>query len=153
MDEIVKPELIMRIIFSDNKYEINAELLDTIRAVLEAAARMEGSAENSELSVTFVNDEEIRKLNAKFRGKDEPTDVLSFPMGGELLGDIVINADAAVRQAREYGHSLRRELAFLAAHSMLHLLGFDHKDKAEEDEMCEKQEEILKTLGIGRDIL
>ena len=142
----------MRIIFSDNKNEINAELLDTIYSVAEKTALLEGYAEDSEVSVTFVNDEEIRLLNKKFRGKDELTDVLSFPMGGELLGDIIINADAAARQAREYGHSLRRELAFLAAHSMLHLLGYGHDTKNAEDEMCEKQEAVLKALGIGRGI-
>ena len=131
-----------------------------------------------EISVNLVitDNEEIRKVNAEFRLIDSPTDVLSFPMvdypspasfdfleteegddcfnpdSGELmLGDIVISVARARAQAEEYGHSLRREFAFLVAHSMLHLLGYDHMTPEEAAVMEAKQEEVLQRLGITRD--
>ena len=131
-----------------------------------------------EISVNLVitDNEEIRKVNAEFRLIDAPTDVLSFPMvdypspasfdfleteegddcfnpdSGELmLGDIVISVARARAQAEEYGHSLRREFAFLVAHSMLHLLGYDHMTPEEAAVMEAKQEEVLQRLGITRD--
>ncbi|MBR4799292.1 MAG: rRNA maturation RNase YbeY, partial [Clostridia bacterium] len=103
-------------------------------------------------------DRAIRKLNREHRGIDKATDVLSFPMFEfgtpevpTLLGDIVISRDTAYRQAKEYGHSPRREFCFLAAHSALHLLGYDHESETEREEMEAKQEEILNKLGITRE--
>ena len=123
----------------------------------------------AQISVTIVDNEEIRTLNAQFRDKDVPTDVLSFPMlefdedGNVIdsdfdfdeeevvLGDIVISAERAMEQAKELGHSFLREMAFLTVHSMLHLLGYDHVDDPEGEKiMIEKQNEILNRLNITR---
>lgn len=113
-----------------------------------------------EVSLTFCGDEYIKKLNAKYRKRDTATDVLSFPLcdfrnGDEPdeelneLGDIVINLERAQTQADEIGHSLEREVAFLAIHSTLHLLGLDHERSAEEDEfVCSLQDEIIKLVKI-----
>lgn len=119
-------------------------------------------------SVNFVTEEEIRALNKKFREIDRVTDVLSFPnldkkadeklanfqkevVDGELfLGDIVICKKVAKRQAKEFGHSLKREVCFLALHGLLHLLGFDHIEKADEKLMTETAEKILQKFGVTR---
>ncbi len=121
---------------------------------------------SAEISVTFITNKAIHKLNREHRGKDRPTDVLSFPMWEReelldgsafdghavTLGDIIISAEKAKAQAEEYGHSLEREMTFLAVHSTLHLLGYDH-EVSEEDEryMNEKQEEILTKIGLTRE--
>ncbi|MCL2593313.1 MAG: rRNA maturation RNase YbeY, partial [Defluviitaleaceae bacterium] len=117
---------------------------------------------NAEISILIVNDLEIQKINKEHRKKDMPTDVLSFPLfdfaSGEyppkneayLLGDIVISIDTAKRQAEEYEHSLEREFGFLTAHSMLHLMGYDHETLEEEQEMFKKQKEILAKLELRR---
>ena len=120
----------------------------------------EGSAE---ISVTFVDDEQIKELNKKHRDIDKSTDVLSFPLGedgkydvnpetgAKILGDIVISMESAVRQAEEYGHPLQREVAFLTVHSMLHLLGYDHVNGGlEAVHMREKEEAVLTQLGLKR---
>ena len=110
-----------------------------------------------QLSVTFVRSRTIHTINRDYRGIDRPTDVLSFPMMEfEMpevyvsLGNIVISVETARRQAEEYGHSLKRELCFLCAHSALHLLGYDHETEDEREEMEAKQREILDALGIKR---
>jgi len=109
----------------------------------------------SEISVTLVTDSEIRALNRQYRGIDKATDVLSFSIGdvnrdseAVVLGDIVISAETAVRQAGLYGHGVERELAFLTVHGALHLLGYDHMNKADEAAMYAKQDLILQKLGI-----
>jgi probable rRNA maturation factor len=134
---------------------------ELVRRVLEEAARREGVSD-AEVSVTLVDDRRIWELNRQYRGVDRPTDVLSFAMregetepvlgeeGRELLGDIIISVETAERQAREYGHSLERELAFLAVHGFLHLLGYDHQSPEEEAVMFAKQEEVLTGLGLVR---
>ena len=108
-----------------------------------------GTAENS---VTFTDDARIQELNREFRNKDMPTDVLSFPMDSYgTLGDIVISAQRALFQSKEYGHSAEREIAFLTVHSMLHLLGYDHETNEEDEKrMFAAQEEILKIMGLER---
>jgi probable rRNA maturation factor len=136
-----------------------------IRRALWAAARSEGLSAVCEVTVTITDDEKIRYLNHVNRGIDRSTDVLSFPLGedgnfdinpetgGVMLGDMVISFPHAVRQAFEYGHSLERECAFLAVHSMLHLLGYDHETgEADERIMNEKTEAILKTAGYAREV-
>ena len=128
----------------------------------------------AEVSVTITDDEGIQTINKEFRQIDSPTDVLSFPMieyksagdfseieenddlfnpesGEVILGDIVLNVQRIYKQAEEYGHSILREYAFLIAHSMLHLFGFDHMTEAEASVMEQKQREILNILGISRD--
>lgn len=117
----------------------------------------------AEISVKFVNDEEIKELNSKYRNIDRSTDVLSFPLGengvydvnpatgAKMLGDIVISMEHAVEQADRYGHSLQREIGFLTVHSMLHLLGYDHEGGGIESvRMREKEETVLTQLGLKR---
>ncbi|AQS55364.1 rRNA maturation RNase YbeY [Novibacillus thermophilus] len=132
-----------------------------VRQCIERAAEMEGAMQG-EVSVTFVDDETIRQLNRQYRHVDQPTDVLSFPLEGGspgpeedsdiplLFGDIVISVPRAVEQAEAYGHSLDRELGFLATHGFLHLLGYDHEDEQEETRMFQRQEEVLASLGLNR---
>lgn len=150
--------------FSDEqdkiKLDFNAEEL--IEKCTEQALVEEEIDESAEVSVTFVDNEKIRALNAEHRGIDRETDVLSFPAftddGFEvnpendaiILGDIVISLEKAKAQSEEYGHSMLRETAFLIAHSLFHLLGCDHETEAEEKEMFEKQENVLQRLGITR---
>ena len=132
------------------------------RAVL-ATLDYEGYRNHCAVSVTFTDDAGIRELNRRFRGIDRATDVLSFPLfdfeGGEeppaeefenMLGDIVLSLERAEAQAREYGHSTEREIAFLCVHSMLHLLGYDH-ETSEEDEtdMRRRQSEIMTRMGLA----
>ena len=130
---------------------------EELEAVMEKIAldslKYEGFQEECEISIS-----------KQFRGIDRPTDVLSFPQltfeegeimdrnekGEVVLGDIIISLERAREQAEEYGHSLKREIAFLTAHSMLHLLGYDHMEPEEEKEMFAKQKEILELAGIPR---
>ena len=150
----------MDVLFENNtNEEINYKLIEK---VISEALRYEGVNDNTEVSVTIVDNEEIRKINNKFRNIDRATDVLSFPLidfdneslpddGSKIyLGDIIISIERAMEQAKEYGHSIDREIGFLTAHSMLHLLGYDHMVPEEEKEMFAKQEEILNNLGLRR---
>jgi len=154
---------------SQDKIELTDELQECIRLVANEALKYEDCNFDAEVDVTIVDNDEIREINNEHRGKDAPTDVLSFPMlefDGDneidaefdmeeeavLLGDIVISLERAAEQAKEYGHSLKREVSFLTAHSMLHLLGYDHENSEEEAEiMFKKQDDILNNLGITRD--
>ena len=135
-----------------------------VRRCCSAVLQMEEFIDPAEVSVTFVDNEQIRELNAEYRYKDSATDVLSFPLGenGEydvnietgalLLGDIIISVPRAIEQAEMYGHSLRREIGFLTVHSMLHLLGYDHENEGiEAVRMREKEEQVLNKLGLKRD--
>ena len=140
--------------------------------VMEEVLRREGEDGNVVVGVTLVDGERIRELNRAFRSVDRVTDVLSFPMvqgrlcdaapeeltgltdpetGALELGDLVICPARAREQAEEYGHSLKREIAFLTAHSMLHLLGYDHMEPEEEAEMFRRQKEILLQAGFPRE--
>ena len=112
-----------------------------------------------DVTVAIVDDAEIRRMNREYRGIDSPTDVLSFPAHegfmllsepDAFLGDIAIWVDRARLQADEYGHSIERELAFLTIHGMLHLLGFDHILKEDEEEMIALQDQILREMGCSR---
>lgn len=151
------------------KEEITAATYELVRECIAQTLAEEGRGFDCEVSLTITDDEGIRAINAETRGIDRPTDVLSFPMlefdadgdvidaeldtddGFLLLGDIVIDAERARAQAEEYGHSMRRELAFLTVHSTLHLLGYDHVDDPEgEWIMFAKQDKILDKMGITR---
>ena len=140
------------------------------KVVCDKALEMEGVTADVEIELVLTDNAEIREINKEYREIDKATDVLSFPMidfdNGETiedgdknpetgfvsLGSIIISVERAKKQAKEYGHSLRREIAFLTAHSMLHLLGFDHVNSEEEEKiMFDKQEAILSALGIGRE--
>lgn len=150
----------MDILFQNNTdININSQLIsDVIKAALES----EKVSDNCEISITITDNNEIHSLNLKHRGIDRPTDVLSFPLidyakeklpsdGSRIyFGDIVISIEKAMEQAKEYGHSLDREIGFLTAHSMLHLLGYDHMTPEEEKIMFKKQEEILNSIGLRR---
>lgn len=148
-----------------DKYKIGYRLRRLIETAIEKTLHGERFRKNAEVSVSFVDNEEIHALNREFRGKDRPTDVLSFPMweddgmngdldpvlGAVMLGDIVISTEKAHEQSEEYGHSFSREVCFLAVHSTLHLLGYDH-ETSEEDEkyMNDTQEKILASMGLRR---
>ncbi|MCD8181670.1 MAG: rRNA maturation RNase YbeY [Firmicutes bacterium] len=151
-----------------DKEELTCEIEKAVRDVCEAVLKEEKCDFDAQISVTLVDNEAIRQINKEQRNIDSVTDVLSFPMlefdsegnaDGEyemdgdyvVLGDIVISMERAREQSEEFGHSLLRETAFLTAHSMLHLLGYDHVDDKEGEEiMCEKQEKVLTSLGITR---
>ncbi|MBQ3567997.1 MAG: rRNA maturation RNase YbeY [Anaerotignum sp.] len=151
----------------DNRTEelLTPELEEAIRKAAAESLKYEEFDENCEISVSIVDNEEIRQINKQFRNIDRATDVLSFPMltfeeGEEaevnendeiILGDIIISLERAREQAEEYGHSLKREVAFLTAHSMLHLLGYDHMEPEEEAEMFGRQKEILLNAGFPRE--
>lgn len=150
---------------NQNVVKIPVGIRMLIRRCCHAVAVSENFNDDFEVSVSFVDDNEIHKLNKQFRDMDRPTDVLSFPLGengvydvnnetgASLLGDIVISIETALRQAELYGHSLEREIGFLTVHSMLHLLGYDHEEsKLQERIMREKEETILNSLGISRDV-
>lgn len=149
------------------KEEITAEIKSAVERCISYTLGFEGCEFDAEISLTYVDDERIREINLSERNIDSATDVLSFPMcsfdedgniidadyDGEflLLGDIVISAERAATQAKEYGHGFLREIAFLTVHSMLHLLGYDHvDDEIGEKIMFDKQETILNNLGITR---
>ncbi len=157
----------------DNRQElitVDQKLEDLVQKIVNAVLEYEENEENYEVSLSFVNDEEIQDLNKEYRGINSPTDVLSFPMmefeeeGEDIdedeefeymeeelpLGDIVISMDRAKAQAAEYGHSFERELSFLVVHGMLHLLGYDHEEEKDERVMIKIQEEILDILKINR---
>lgn len=133
-----------------------AEVTSTafVERVLSAAASRIGAF--GEVSVSFVDDEEIHELNKTYRDVDRPTDVLSFPMDEQLsvdppmLGDIVVSVPTAVRQAADYGHSLEREVGFLLVHGFLHLNGYDHDEPSDEQEMFALQDEVLLGIGLVR---
>ncbi len=147
----------------------NFELTDEIKEMLEKVClkslQYEEFNEDCEVSLSIVTNDEIHDINKQFRNIDSPTDVLSFPQltfeegeeadvneNGEIvLGDIIISIDRAKEQAEEYGHSLKRELAFLSVHSMLHLMGYDHMVPEEEEDMFRRQKEILIEAGIPRE--
>ena len=112
------------------------------------------------MNIIFVNDEEIQKINKEYRNIDRVTDVISFALNDEKdflikteeIGDIFICIDQAKRQAEEYGHSLDRELGFLAVHGYLHLHGYDHMSPEDEEIMFKKQDEILNNANLRRDV-
>lgn len=148
----------------DETGEVTDEQIQTLEQLLCYAAEVEQVPDGAEVSISFVDNEQIRIINRDYRGKDQPTDVISFAleeMGeGEIeivgadippvLGDIIISVPKAKEQAAEYGHSLMRELGFLAVHGFLHLLGYDHETEEEEKEMFVKQEQILEKYGLKR---
>lgn len=157
--------------------EIGFDYEEILKSVILKSIEFENCPYECEVNITFTDDSGIHRLNKDFRGIDRPTDVLSFPMadysppadfsilesdeaaaqyfnpesGELLLGDIVISAERAKKQAAEYGHSLKREICFLTAHSMLHLMGYDHMADRDREAMERKQDEILNALGITRD--
>ena len=144
-------------------FDLTDELFSDFEAASKEVFMMEDMDFDFEISLSFCSEDEIRALNRDFRGKDSVTDVLSFPLYEEdedaesmddeesPLGDVVICVPRAYAQAKEFGHSVRRELVFLYVHSLLHLLGYDHEEPEEAEEMESKQRIIMDRLGIGRE--
>ena len=150
---------------NQNAVKIPSGLRILIRRACNAALEYEKFEGNTEVSVIFVDNQEIAKLNEQYRNKPTPTDVLSFPLGennhydinqetgAAMLGDILISMERAMEQAEMYGHSLQREVAFLTVHSMFHLLGYDHEAGGiEAVRMREKEEATLIQLGLPRTV-
>lgn len=152
----------LRVIITNNQkaVKIPTGMRMLIRRCCHAVLEMENFTEPAEISVTFVTNEEIKKLNAQYRSIDSETDVLSFPMGengvydtnletgAKILGDVVISMEKAAEQAEAFGHSLQREVGYLTAHSVLHLLGYDHIVPLEKVRMREKEEQVMDALGL-----
>ena len=131
-----------------------------VRRCCNAVLKLEKFEGSVEISVTFVDNQQIREYNKKFRNIDAVTDVLSFPMGengdydvdmatgAKILGDVVISMEKVIEQAELYGHSFSREVGYLTAHSVLHLLGYDHMEPLEKVRMREKEELVMDMLGL-----
>ncbi|HEX3045839.1 MAG TPA: rRNA maturation RNase YbeY [Bacillota bacterium] len=144
---------------------VKEEWIHLIEDVLQSGLDAHQKSQ-TEVSVVLVDNQYIRELNSEYRGLDQPTDVLSFAMeeeateGGdvlpqdapELLGDIFISMERAVEQAKEYNHSLIREMNYLAVHGLLHLLGFDHQTSEDTEKMRAEEEKILAAFQIGRNL-
>ncbi|MDF9760527.1 putative rRNA maturation factor [Peribacillus simplex] len=157
--------MILAIDLMDETNEVTEEAQRLVESILQFAAKKENIEKDTELSVTFVDNERIREINKEYRHKDSVTDVISFAleeMGEDeveivgvemprILGDIIISIERTKEQAEEYGHSFDRELGFLALHGFLHLLGFDHMNEEDEKEMFTKQKEILEEYGLSRE--
>ena len=144
-------------LFNQTEKEINE--LDTVLKVLDSALKKE-NLDNVSFNLIIVDNEYIHELNRTYRNIDRETDVITFALEDEdsiilpneerVLGDIYISIDKAESQAEEYGHSLLRELSFLAVHGFYHLLGYDHMTEEDEKVMFKKQEEVLSEYGISR---
>lgn len=155
-------------IYEDIVKEYTIKLIEKI---VDEALKMHNMNGNYEVSLSFVDDEEIRDINRRFRDKDSKTDVLSFPLFSEeeiikviadgstssetselvVLGDIIISVPTAIEQAKEYNHSIERELCFLSCHSILHLLGYDHDTPERTEKMETAQKDIMNKVGVTRE--
>lgn len=162
--------MIMTVLIDNVQSVMDADgIEDLIETAVKTAIEYEGIKGEQQVSVVLADNDYIRRLNSEYRGIDKPTDVLSFPMlengenngqaddinmdmdTGELvLGDIVISLEKALEQSREYGHSYRREVAFLTVHGTLHLLGYDHETDDDRRIMREREESILELLELKR---
>ncbi|MDI3311126.1 MAG: rRNA maturation RNase YbeY [Thermoanaerobacterium sp.] len=160
----------MNILIDNRQDKVDTQGLDkVVEDVVRTALEVEGVVDDVEVSVSFVDNDEIHKLNKYYRNVDRETDVLSFPLVEfeeiytdidekeddgldeiQPIGDIVISLEKAKQQAEEYGHSFIREVAYLTAHSMFHLMGYDHETEDEKKVMREKEEEVMRRLKIER---
>ena len=154
----------MEVILSTYPEELSfpADIEENVRAAAEKAAELYG-VPTAEVSITLTDNAYIHELNRQYRKIDRPTDVLSFALNEgvepevkdgpaiNVLGDIIISVERAQEQAADYGHSLRREMAFLTVHGMLHLLGYDHMEEAERAEMQREEKYVTEQLGIPRE--
>ena len=137
---------------------INEEILKIVEKGIVTVIQMEQLSDNFEVSVSFVDNKEIREINREFRNIDSETDVLSFPMDFEFdldcdkpLGDVIISLEKALEQSNEFGHSFEREVLYLTVHSMYHLLGYDHIEEKDREIMREKEKNTMKKLGVFKD--
>ena len=160
---------------NETSISFSFDIQEILDAVMEQVLIMEDCPYEAQVNLLVTDEEGIRQFNRQYRQIDAPTDVLSFPMtafekagcfesaelnqadcfdpesGELLLGDIIISAPRVLEQARKYGHSAKREFAFLTAHSMLHLCGYDHIEEEQAKLMEAKQEQVLTVLGITRE--
>lgn len=143
-----------------DKIKVSEDLLGKINDIIVETLYYEGYDDNYEVSLSFVDNEEIHELNREYRGVDRATDVLSFPLltdefdveiEEESLGDIVISLERALEQSEEYNHSFEREVCFLVCHSMFHLLGYDHDTAENTKDMRKREEDVLNKLNITRE--
>lgn len=143
-----------------DKIKVSEDLLGKINDIIVETLYYEGYDDNYEVSLSFVDNEEIHELNREYRGVDRATDVLSFPLlteefdveiEEESLGDIVISLERALEQSEEYDHSFEREVCFLVCHSMFHLLGYDHDTEENTKDMRKREEDVLNKLNITRE--
>ena len=154
-----KHELFIKFSATSEFSDVDYYLKLIVRRAVNETLKFEKFPFDAEVSVTFCDNKHIRELNRSFRDKDSHTDVLSFPMydsgnfdiseciSGAVLGDIVISVERAKEQAKEIGHAFFEEVAFLAVHSTLHLLGYDHERSKQDDELqCEKQRKIMELI-------
>lgn len=148
-------------IYIDEGQKLDCKMLEKMQKAGDFLMGEEGiDTDRAEISLTLVEPEEIKSLNAEYRNVDSVTDVLSFPQfedkeqmpsEGELcLGDVVICVERAQQQAEEYGHSFEREMVYLLVHSLLHLLGYDHMDDDEKAIMREKEEHVMEHVDLRR---
>lgn len=146
------------LISNDTDFDITPYIID-FEKIIEFALKSEEINTNVEVSISVVDNNTIQDINKRFRHIDKPTDVLSFPLIEDfnvdfsqcvLIGDIIISIDKVLEQSKGYNHSIRREICFLVAHSIYHLLGYDHMNRDDEKEMFEKQEFTLNELEIYR---
>ena len=152
----MKPKLMIYFDNQQSAVPLTLGVKSLVRRAVEETLRFEGFAHDAEISVTFTDNEGIRELNRRFREIDRPTDVLSFPLlteerveGRVALGDVVISLERAREQAEEFGHGFEREVAFLCAHSVLHLLGYDHETSPEDEEdMRARQTSVMERMGL-----
>ena len=156
-------------IFDKTKQKMDEQDLKLVKNLLDFASQKLGLTDDTEMSVTFMNNDEIQQINRQYRGLNKPTDVISFAIeedpdeedvinfDDELmkeiprnLGDIFVSIDKVHEQAVDLGHSNQRELGFLVVHGFLHLNGYDHMRPTDEDEMFSLQREILDDYGLIR---
>ena len=150
-----------------NKVELGEYIEKRLHDALNVVAKLHDLTDDTEIDVTIVDDEAIHEINREYRGIDRPTDVISFALDDDLedsdepdlidgpeehlLGDIIISAETAQRQADEFGHGLEREILYLGVHSLLHLLGYDHMEPEDKKIMRTKEEEALRVLNISEE--
>lgn len=149
---------------AQDKIELGEYLEQRLQDGLNAVAKLHDLDDMTEVDITIVDDEEIHQLNRDYRNVDRPTDVLSFALDEDdedepellegqlhLLGDIIISAETATRQAEEFGHGLEREIVYLAVHGLLHLLGYDHMVGEDKVIMRAKEEEALRAINLAEE--
>lgn len=143
---------------TQNKIPVNRNLVTKLTETMNKAAEIHGLS-NQEMSIIFVDNIQIQKINRDYRDKDQVTDVISFALNDDdtafaweknNLGDIYISLERAKEQSIDYGHSFDREVCYLAVHGLLHLLGYDHINKDDKEKMREKEEEIMAEVGLMR---
>lgn len=133
------------LILNFTRFEITKEEIAAIKLAIEKTLAVH-HIKNTELSFTMVDPSEIKRLNCDFRNIDRVTDVLSFPIDDQMLGDIVVCKKRLTKQAKAYGNSYLRELSYLTVHSVLHLMGYDHMEKRDKQLMRKMEKEIMKDL-------